>query len=200
MPKHLVSSKDIDKAGYEEIVRRFNKFVEEGISPHLMRGKVVATLFFQPSTRTMNAFQSAMLRAGGGWIGKMGEQGLSMEKGKTWEETIREYSSFADCIVIRHPDDDAAERAAASATVPVINGGSGSREHAVAPAMILCTLDHYLRKFGHELRGAKLGWYGTPEINRVTKALVPILGYYGVDIIVDDLGHFPISKDVEEAA
>src|SRR3989344_1642079 len=152
MPKHLVSSKDIDKAGYEEIVRRFNKFVEEGISPHLMRGKVVATLFFQPSTRTMNAFQSAMLRAGGGWIGVMGEQGLSMEKGETWEETIREYSSFADCIVLRHPDDDSAERAAANSTVPVMNGGSGAKEHAVGTPMMLCMLEYSMRK---ALNGAK---------------------------------------------
>lgn len=195
--KHLVSSKDLSKKEYLEILRRFNYFIKEGISPDLARGKIVATLFFQPSTRTMNCFQSAMLRAGGGWIGVMGEKGLSMEKGETLEETIREYSSFADCIVLRHPDDDSAERAASAAAVPIINGGSGSREHAVGTAMILCTLDYFMSK---PLAGTKIGIYGTPEINRVCKALVPILGMFGVELYIDDLGIFPLPEEVEAAA
>lgn len=197
MPKHLIYSQDLKKEEYNEIIRRFHKFIKEGISPALCRGKIVATLFFQPSTRTMNAFQSAMLRAGGGWIGVMGEKGLSMEKGETLEETIREYSSFADCIVLRHPDDDSAERAAGAATVPIINGGSGSREHGVAAALVLPALSHYLKR---PLDGLKVGIYGTPEINRVCKAMVPIFGWYGMDLIIDDLGHFPLPKEVEEKA
>src|SRR3989338_6401998 len=172
MLKHLVSSKDLTKEEYLEILRRFNYFMEKGISPDLARGKIVATLFFQPSTRTMNCFQSAMLRAGGGWIGVTGEKGLSMEKGETLEDTIREYSNFADCIVLRHPDDDSAERAAKVATVPVINGGSGSREHAVGTAMVICRFSSSLKKVNKSLKGAKIGLYGTPEINRVSKALV----------------------------
>jgi len=197
MLKHLVYSRDLKKEEYDEIIRRFTKFVKEGISPDLCRGKVVATLFFQPSTRTMTCFQSAMLRAGGGWIGVMGEKGLSMEKGETLEDTIKEYGSFADCIVLRHPDDDSAERAAKVSTVPLINGGSGSREHGVAVAMILCQTSHYLQR---SLEGLKIGIYGTPEINRVTKAMVPIFGFYGIDLVIDDLGHFPLPKEVEERA
>lgn len=200
MPKHLVNSSDLTKDEYFEIVRRFNYFIEKGISSDLMPGKVVATLFFQPSTRTMNCFQSAMLRAGGGWIGVMGEEGLSMEKGESWEETIREYSSFADAIVMRRPEDDSADRAASASTVPIINGGSGTREHPAATVMVVCTLDYYLRKFGKQLKGAKIGFYGTPGINRVTKGFVPVLGHFGVDLVIDDLGHFPLPKEVETAA
>lgn len=196
-PKHLVSSLDIPKAGYDEIIRRCNIFVDKGISPDMCRGKIVATLFFQPSTRTMNCFQTAMLRAGGGWIGVMGEKGLSMEKGESFEDTIREYGNFADCIVLRHPDDDSAERAAMVSRVPVINGGSGSREHAVATPMILCYMAYYMKR---SFQGAKIGIYGTPEINRVTKAMVPILAYYGIDLVIDDLGHFPLPKEVEAKA
>ena len=200
MLKHLVSSKDLKKEEYLEILRRFDYFVAKGISSDLARGKIVATLFFQPSTRTMNCFQSAMLRAGGGWIGVTGAEGLSLSKGESWEDTIREYSSFADCLVLRHPDDDSAERAAKAATVPIINGGSGSREHAVGTVMMICNLSHYLKKFKKSLAGAKVGLYGTPEINRVSKALVPILGYWGIDLFIDDLGHFPLPKEVEERA
>lgn len=193
--KHLIYSKDLTKMDYEEILRRFNKFVADGIPNDLCRGKIVATLFFQPSTRTMNVFQTAMLRAGGGWIGVTGEEGLSMSKGETLEDTIREYSCFADLIALRHPDDDSAERAAANSYVPIINGGSGSREHGLAAPWIICAMAYYLKR---PLDGLKIGIYGTPEINRVVKAMAPIFGLYNMDIVIDDLGHFPLPKDVEE--
>lgn len=197
MPQHLVYARDLSKEAYQEIIRRFHFFIKNGISPDLLRGKVVATLFFQPSTRTMNAAQSAFLRAGGGWIGVTDTQGISMGKGETLEDTIREYSSFADCIVMRHPDDDSAERAASVATVPFINGGSGSREHGMVGAMILPLIEHHLKR---PLNGLKIGIYGTPEINRVCKAIVPLFGWWGIDLVIDDLGHFPLPKDVEEKA
>src|SRR4051794_12877996 len=117
--KHIVRSQDIDRAGYDEINRRAAKFISEGIPNDLASGKVVATLFFQPSTRTMTMFQSAIIRAGGGWVGVTDESNISMGKGETLEDTIREYGSFADAIVLRHPDDDSAERAAAVSTVPL---------------------------------------------------------------------------------
>jgi aspartate carbamoyltransferase catalytic subunit len=195
--RHLAYAKDFSKQDYDEIIRRTLYFLDNGISPDLAPGKVVATLFFQPSTRTMSCFQSAMLRMGGGWIGVMGEEGLSLSKGESLEDTIIEYGTFADCIVMRHPDDDSAERAAKVSTVPFISGGSGSREHGCAVAMMLPLLQYRIKK---PLSGLKIGIYGTPEINRVCKALVPILGLYNIDLVIDDLGHFPLPKEVEDAA
>jgi aspartate carbamoyltransferase catalytic subunit len=195
--KHLISSGDLKKEEYDEILRRFRFFIEKGIPKDLCKGKIVATLFFLPSTRTMNLFQSAILRAGGGWIGVMGEAGLSMEKGESFEDTIREYSCFADIIALRHQDDDAAERAATVSYVPILNCGCGSREHAVAAPLILCNLSYYLKR---SLEGLKVGIYGTPEINRVTKAMVPIFGLYKMEVVIDDLGYFPLPKEVEERA
>src|SRR5205814_536337 len=64
------------------------------------------------------------------------------------------------------------------------------------PALILPMLEHYLGR----LEGLKVGIYGTPEINRATKAIVPIFGMYHMDLVIDDLGHFPLPKEVEEAA
>ncbi|MGA2418278.1 MAG: hypothetical protein ABSF55_03505 [Candidatus Staskawiczbacteria bacterium] len=197
MIKHLVSSKDLTKEDYEELLRRFRHFIKNGISPDLCRGKIVATLFFQPSTRTMSAFQSAMIRLGGGWMGVTDVNSISMGKGESFEDTIREFSCFSDLIVLRHPDDDSAERAAASSFVPVLNGGSGSREHAVGTPWMLMAMEYYVKK---PLNGLKIGIYGTPEINRVCKAMVPVFGMFGMDLVVDDLGHFPIPKDVEEKA
>lgn len=195
--KHLISSKDLSKQDYDEILRRFDYFDTNGISPELAKGKIVSTLFFQPSTRTMNMFQSSIIRLGGGWIGVTGEAGLSMEKGESLEETIREYSCFSDLIALRHPDDDSAERCAPYSYVPLLNCGSGSREHAVATPWVICNMYHYLKR---PFDGLKVGIYGTPEINRVTKAMVPIFGFYGVELFVDDLGNFPIPKEIEQEA
>jgi aspartate carbamoyltransferase catalytic subunit len=195
--KHLVSSEDLTKKDYDEIFRRFNFLVDNGIPNDLCKGKIVATLFFQPSTRTMNLFQSSMLRLGGGWIGVTSEKGLSMEKGETFEDMIREYGNFADLIALRHPDDDSAERAAMHSKVPVLNCGCGSREHAVGTPWILAQIGYFLKR---PLEGLKIGIYGTPGINRVTKAMVPIFGMYGMDLVIDDLGHFPLPKGIEEQA
>ena len=94
--KHLIYSKDLKKEEYDEILRRFNKFVKDGIPNDICRGKIIATLFFQSSTRTMTMFQTAMIRAGGGWVGVIGEDAISMSKGESLEDTIREYGSFAE--------------------------------------------------------------------------------------------------------
>jgi len=195
--KHLIYSQDLKKEDYNEILRRFNKFVKEGIPNDLCRGKVVATLFFQPSTRTMNLFQASIIKMGGGWIGATDKNVLSMGKGETLEETIREYSCFADLIALRHEDDDSSERSAPYSYVPLLNCGSGSREHALAGSWVLCSMAHYLKR---PLNNLKIGIYGTPEINRVTKAMVPIFGLYGMEIVIDDLGHFPLPKEVEKEA
>jgi aspartate carbamoyltransferase catalytic subunit len=196
--KHLINSSDLIKKDYDELLAFFDHFTKKGIPSDMARGKVVATLFFQPSTRTMTAFQSAMIRMGGGWVGVSGDtSGISMGKGESFEDTIREYSCFADAIALRHQDDDSAERAAQNSFVPILNCGSGSREHAVAAPWMIMALQHHVKK---PLKGLKVGIYGTPEINRVTKAMVPIFGMYGIDLVIDDLGHFPLPKDIEEKA
>lgn len=194
--KHLLWSSDLNKEDYNNIFQIAEKFVKEGIPSDLMPGKIVATLFFQPSTRTMSSFQSAMLRAGGGWIGVTGKEALSMEKDEDLEDTIRTYGSYADVIVLRHPDDDSANIAGRVSEVPVVNGGSGSKEHAVAAALLLFDIYHHLGK----LEGLKVGLYGTPEINRCCKAMIPIMGHYGIKLMVDDLGNFPVPKEIEERA
>lgn len=197
MVKHIVNSADLSKEDYQDLMRRFEALSTKPIPNEIARGKIAATLFFQPSTRTMSAFQAAMIRMGGGWIGVTGDTGISMGKGESFEDTIREYSSFSDLIAIRHPDDDSAERAAAHSFVPIINCGSGSREHAVAAGWMLMALQHHVQK---PLNGLKVGLYGTPEINRVSKAMVPIMGMFGIDLVIDDLGHFPLPKEIEEKA
>ncbi|MDP3740975.1 MAG: hypothetical protein Q8R08_01450 [bacterium] len=196
-PQHLISSIDIDKTGYDEILRRADKFLKEGIPPHLMEGKVVGTLFFQPSTRTQACFQSAMIRSGGGWLGVTDSHNTSMEKGETLEDTVRTFGGYTDIIILRHPNPEATEIAAPHSRVPVINGGNGNKEHALAAGLLLFNIYHFLGR----LDGIKIGSYGTAEFSRGFKASAKILGYYGVEMFIDDLdGNFPLPKDVEEVA
>ncbi len=196
-PQHLITSTDIDKAGYDEIFRRADKFLKSGIPPHLMEGKVVGTLFFQPSTRTQAAFQSAMIRSGGGWLGVTDTHQTSMDKGETLQDTVRTFGGYTDLIVLRHPQDDATEVGASASRVPVVNGGNGNKEHALGAGMLLFNIYHFLGR----LNGIKLGAYGTAEFSRAFKAMVKVLGYYGAEVFIDNLdGNFPLPKDVEAEA
>jgi aspartate carbamoyltransferase catalytic subunit len=193
MPKHFLHTSNFKKDDYEELFRRSVKLIKDGIPPDLCKSKVAASLFFLPSTRTMISTQTAMIHAGGGWVGVQGEQGLSMEKGESFEDTVRAFGEVSDVIVLRHPDDDAAERAAKhSMNCPVINGGCGSTEHAMAGTMLMALFNEYLGR----LEGLKIGIYGTPGINRCVKAMLPVMGYYNLEVVADNFGILPVPENV----
>lgn len=94
-----------------------------------LKGKVLAALFYEPSSRTFSSFISAMQRLGGGFIPLHGMSNSSVVKGETLEDTVRVFSSYADVLVMRHPEPGSVETAAEFATVPVINAGDGIGEH-----------------------------------------------------------------------
>jgi aspartate carbamoyltransferase catalytic subunit len=203
--KHLVSASDLNKTDIDEIMRRTKKFVDEGISPDLCRGKVVATLILQTSIRSMTSHQSGMIRAGGGWVGLAGEgigKDAVLGKDEAWEDLVVTYGSYADCILMRHPENDAAERAAKVSLVPIINCGSGTRENATAGILLLAQMAAYAKK---PFEGMKVGIYGTPGAKsgggRCCTSLLPVFGHYGMDVFIDDLGgKFPIADHVVEKA
>ena len=95
---------------------------------HLCDGRILATLFYEPSTRTRLSFESAMLRLGGKTLGFAGAQLSSASKGETVEDTARVVSNYADVIAMRHPKEGAPLRASQYARVPVINAGDGGRQ------------------------------------------------------------------------
>src|ERR1700722_13832811 len=124
----LVSLKDISKQEIEALLVKAKAFKENLPGP-LLKGKILATLFFEPSTRTRLSFESAMKRLGGECIGFSGKEESSLSKGESLSDTIRVVSSYADLIVIRHPLEGSARKAQESSKVPVINGGDGANEH-----------------------------------------------------------------------
>jgi aspartate carbamoyltransferase catalytic subunit len=124
----LLSMKELTAAQIELVMQTAAKLKKE--QPRdLLKNKLLAQCFFEPSTRTRLSFESAALRLGGQVIGFAGDESLSTQKGETLSDTMRVVSSYADLIVIRHPKEGSARLASEAASIPVINAGDGANQH-----------------------------------------------------------------------
>ena len=123
--KSLVSIGDFTKEEYLHILERAAEFEKRPIQD-ILKNKIVATLFFEPSTRTRLSFESAISRLGGKVIGFSDSNSSSVSKGETLKDTIKIVSKYCDLIVMRHPLEGAAKYASEVADVPIINAGDGS--------------------------------------------------------------------------
>lgn len=112
-----------------ELVLRTAADLKNKQQPDLLKNKIIANCFFEPSTRTRMSFESAALRLGGNVIGFSSDESLSVKKGETLYDTMRVVSGYADLIVIRHPKEGSARLAAEASSVPVINAGDGANQH-----------------------------------------------------------------------
>ena len=138
------------------------------------RGKVLASLFLEPSTRTNFSFQGAMLRLGGSVFGSADGSSTSAEKGESFPDTIRTVSSYADSIVLRTPWAGSALAATLFSTVPVINAGDGAHLH---PTQTLTDLVTIRQKRGG-LDGMHIGFCGDLRYGRTVHALVEALAHF----------------------
>ncbi len=126
--KNLISITDFSKEEYLKIMELSQKF-EANPSQTLLKGKVIATLFFEPSTRTRLSFETAINRLGGKIIGFSDSNSSSVSKGESLHDTIKMVSNYADMIIMRHPLEGSARYAAEVSNVPVINAGDGANQH-----------------------------------------------------------------------
>jgi aspartate carbamoyltransferase catalytic subunit len=126
--RSLVSIDDFSTAEILKVLRLTSEFEKEPTSK-LLEGKVIATLFFEPSTRTRLSFESAISRLGGKIIGFSDSSSSSVSKGETLNDTIRTVNNYCDLIVMRHPVEGSARFASEIATVPIINAGDGANQH-----------------------------------------------------------------------
>jgi aspartate carbamoyltransferase catalytic subunit len=126
--KSLISITDFSKEEYLKIMELSQKF-EANPNQSLLKGKVIATLFFEPSTRTRLSFETAINRLGGKIIGFSDSNSSSVSKGETLHDTIKMVSNYADMIIMRHPLEGSARYAAEVSDVPVINAGDGANQH-----------------------------------------------------------------------
>jgi aspartate carbamoyltransferase catalytic subunit len=123
-----------------ELILKTAKKMKETSLPQFLQNKIVASCFFEPSTRTRLSFESAALRLGGRIIGFSDGEGLSIQKGETLHDTMRVISEYADLIVIRHPREGSACLTAEVAACPVINAGDGANQHPTQALTDLFTI------------------------------------------------------------
>lgn len=139
--------------------------------PKLLTGKVIATVFFETSTRTRLSFESATLKLGGGVISIADPKTSSASKGESLEDTIKIIAGYSDLIVLRHPENKAAETAASVSPVPVINAGDGFNEHPTQALYDLYTIEKELGK----IDGLKIAFMADLRYQRNVHSLIPIL-------------------------
>ncbi|MBP6060392.1 MAG: aspartate carbamoyltransferase [Candidatus Pacebacteria bacterium] len=175
---HILSAKQFNKNDIEKILARallMEKQCKSGKVKKLLQDKIVACIFFEPSTRTRLSFETAALKLGAQVISAENAMvNSSTYKGETIEDTTRMLCSYADAIVIRHPKDGALEAAAKVTTKPLVNAGDGANEHPSQGILDLLTIQ---KEFG-KLNGLSVAFVGDVLNSRTLRSLVLMLNLY----------------------
>jgi len=166
--------------------------VERFGSADLLQGKILANLFYEPSTRTSSSFMAAMLRLGGQVIPINNVQYSSVTKGESLPDTVRTLESYADVIVLRHPELGSAAIAAHYAKKPIINAGDGVGEHPTQALLDLFTITQDLG----QLDGLKIAMVGDLKYGRTVHSLTKLLVNYGVEFVFVNPDILPMPQDV----
>jgi aspartate carbamoyltransferase catalytic subunit len=170
---HLLETQQFDRAALSELFALATKM--ENHRDDSLHGKILATLFYEPSTRTRFSFESAMFRLGGQVItAENANEMSSAVKGETVEDTIRVMNNYADAIVIRHPEVGTPERAAAVSNIPIINAGDGTGQHPTQALLDLYTIE---REFGR-IDGAHVAIIGDLRYYRSARSLSYLLSKF----------------------
>jgi len=160
----------------------------------MLKGKILATLFFEPSTRTRLSFEAAMHKLGGSTIGFAEAEIASVRKGENLADTVRTVENYADVIAIRHPLEGAARLAAEFAKIPIINGGSGAEEH---PTQALLDLYTIMKEKG-KIDGLKIALVGDLRYGRTVHSLAYALSYYDVELYLVSPESLKMRREVLE--
>jgi aspartate carbamoyltransferase catalytic subunit len=179
--RHLVSADDLTTDEIFALFRHAKRFSKDLRAwPDVCRGRILASLFYEPSTRTRLSFESAMQRLGGGVLTAAEMSSSSATKGESLADTERVVSgAYADLIVLRHPSEGAARLAAEFATVPVINAGDGSHEHPTQTICDLYTL--WIEKGG--LEGLDVVLAGDLRYSRTIHSFAFALARFGANLV-----------------
>ena len=181
--RDVVSIRDLSREEIVAVLDSAKKMipVAEGTrSSPVLAGKIVAMAFFEPSTRTRLSFESAVQRLGGACLTIADAGATSLRKGESLYDTIRMLSSYADAIVLRHPNEGAARLAARASDRPVINAGDGAGQH---PTQTLLDLATIRERFG-TLSGLRVVLLGDLKYGRTVHSLAYALGAFGSEIIL----------------
>lgn len=179
--RHLVSIDDLSLAEIRALFEHADRFAAN-LREHagLLPGRIAASLFYEPSTRTRLSFESAMLRLGGGVITAADMETSSAQKGESLADTVRVVSgAYADILVLRHPSEGAARLASQVSAVPVVNAGDGSHEH---PTQTLCDLYTLWSERGR-LDGLEIVLAGDLRHSRTIHSFIYALARFGASIV-----------------
>ena len=178
--KDIISIKDFNKEQLEKIFASTDKII--GLDPverrEISKGKTMAYLFYEPSTRTRLSFDSAMASIGGNSLGIADISSSSTQKGESLADTVKIMSIYSDALVLRHPLDGSSRFAAEISSKPVINAGSGTEEHPTQAIQDLYTI----RKEKKKIDGLKIGIVGDLKYGRTVYSLLYGLGNYDVEV------------------
>lgn len=196
MLEHFVESQQLTT----EIIKSLFERADHLRSPHpgLLKGKILATLFYEPSTRTRLSFESAMLKMGGQVLTTENAKEFSSAiKGESMEDTIRVVGSYADCVVIRHYEDGTAKKAASISLVPVINAGDGKGQHPTQALLDVYTIYKELER----IEGIKIAMVGDLAYGRTVRSLCYLLGKLkkdNIEVTFVSPENLRIGQDIKE--
>lgn len=192
--KHITSSKQFEKSFIQSIFAKANLVKAGEYNKSILADKIMATLFYEPSTRTRFSFESAMLRLGGSIITtENAREFSSAAKGETLEDTIKIVSSYSDLIVLRHNTPGASQAAANFSKVPIINAGDGNGEH---PTQALLDLYTIFSKF--KSPNFTVAMVGDLLNGRTIHSLSYLLALYKVNIIFVSPKELSVPKTLKD--
>ncbi len=173
--RHIIEPTDLSIEELDQLCDLASK-IEANPADYLdaLKGKLLATLFYEPSTRTRFSFEAAMLRLGGQIIGFSEPGSSSVSKGESIGDTIRTIGCYADAAVMRHPKEGAPKLASKYSTIPVINAGDGGHQH---PTQTLTDL-HTIKSLKGHFSGNVIGFCGDLKFGRTVHSLVKALSRY----------------------
>lgn len=180
--KHLIDPTDLSKEEIEEIIDlALDIIADRKKYSEVCKGKKLATLFYEPSTRTRLSFTSAMMELGGNVLGFSDAQNTSVSKGETCADTTKVINCFADVIAMRHFEEGAALVSAMNSHIPVINAGDGSHAHPTQTLTDLLTIRREIGRFDN----LTIGFCGDLKFGRTVHSLIKALSRYkGVNVVL----------------
>jgi aspartate carbamoyltransferase catalytic subunit len=193
--KDVISIKDFSKKEIDDVLIYAEKMLPYAKGEKykdVLGGKVLSSLFFEPSTRTRLSFESAMNRLGGRVIGFADPSGTSQKKGESLADTIRMADSYSDAIVVRHPQEGAARLAAEFANAPVLNAGDGAGQHPTQCLLDLFTIKTEKKK----IEKNNIILLGDLKYGRTVHSLAYALSIYGAELTFVSPASLKMPKEV----
>jgi len=193
MPKHLISIHDFSRDEILKTLKAAAAF-EQNPSQPIFADKVIASIFFEPSTRTRLSFETAANRLGARVIGFSDIGNTSVTKGETLKDTIKMVSNYADLIVIRHPLDGSARYASEVSSVPVINAGDGTNQH---PTQTMLDLYSILKTQGR-LENLKINMVGDLKYGRTVHSLLQAMSHFNPSFLFTSPDELKMPQEYKE--